>query len=818
MKHLSKILIALVLAVTIAGTLPAQVFADSVPEYISAVKAYEGNCSKAAEEGFTILCDEKGDPVDLNQGSGATGVGAKGNKKVYLGYKTTSKRADAITDLALMNMKGGYSVEEYDALMESQMKEQIVPFIENFMAAVREYRTNYASSSELNQARAQYVHDALNKLTDDDCGGAGLGDLLLNETIYEMAKPEYEALSDKEKEKTSLYDVNLRVRDSLSDSERNKHADILTVIAQSNGQAALMIEGLITRAADDGDDTWFERFAGTSYEDLLDMEDGSPSDKNNALARKYDDDAREILEMWDEFKKHLDDYETAVETHKEESSKDLSKERELIENYDPLNATDEEIEAYTLAVEKIRKNTEIIANCENDIFLHDYLELTYYLDGSMLDFFTQDTADIRDDLSILYPLVASLSAGQRAGLEFVTLEDLVLIGITDEQGYKNAKLDALEPVSIYLGVNRELYQKGGVALTSDAIRSDVKEMAVPDKNISLAIFGGLAAGFAVVGGFAFAASATARSMILERINEYNQVIKNINDRLYGHIKSIMGLNRMIVESDNLAGGSSAEAAARFKPSIERHEQSFLNAQKELEQATDIEFEARMAQRSANCKNMMIGTAVFTVVMIAVSVTLLLLDYKAMKEYYDVDFTPIPHYMVDEKDIVVYNEKNEKIVIKNQSAYYKAVESNRKKGDSYYKEIGTCADMNGCVNPQWLALYAQKSDTAAPILAGSLKAVVGSTAIPQGYETGIHMFGEKAAFNLNSKLYCWNQSAKSVMVYFKFDTSPAASAGTSGSSFTGGALALAGIGGLAAGALLSGIIIYAAGKKKKSTAC
>ena len=89
MKHLSKILIALVLVLIIAGTLPAQVFADSLPEYISAVKAYEGNCSKAAEEGFTILCDEKGDPVDLNQGSGATGVGAKGNKKVYLGYKTT---------------------------------------------------------------------------------------------------------------------------------------------------------------------------------------------------------------------------------------------------------------------------------------------------------------------------------------------------------------------------------------------------------------------------------------------------------------------------------------------------------------------------------------------------------------------------------------------------------------------------------------------------------------------------------------------------------------------------------------------------------
>jgi hypothetical protein len=106
---------------------------------------------------------------------------------------------------------------------------------------------------------------------------------------------------------------------------------------------------------------------------------------------------------------------------------------------------------------------------------------------------------------------------------------------------------------------------------------------------------------------------------------------------------------------------------------------------------------------------------------------------------------------------------------------------------------------------------------SPILASSLKAVVGSNTVPEGYTTGIHFFGEKAAFNLNNKLYCWNQSAKSVMVYFKVDTSAASSAGTEGSNFTGGTLALVGVGGLALGAIVSGIIVSSVGKKKKKSA-
>ena len=85
-----------------------------------------------------------------------------------------------------------------------------------------------------NKARAQYVHDALNKLTDDDCGDTGLGDLLLKETKYEMGDKAYDALSDEEKK---------------------EHADILTIISQANGKATLTMENLLTRAADDEEDT-----------------------------------------------------------------------------------------------------------------------------------------------------------------------------------------------------------------------------------------------------------------------------------------------------------------------------------------------------------------------------------------------------------------------------------------------------------------------------------------------------------------------------------------------------------------------------------
>ena len=803
MRKIIFVITAIVLAMLTATVMPAQVFADSLPEYISEVKVYEGSYSAASGEGFKLLSDEKGNPIDLNQGSGATGIGAKGNKAVYLGYKTTTNRKEAITDLALMNMRGGYDVAEYDKLMEGQMSRQIVPFVDSFLAAINEYRENYESDNPENKGRAQFIHDVLNKLTDDDCGGAGLGDLFLNETVYEMAKPEWDALSQKEKAKTSFYEINNKVRDSLPEEEKNKHADILTIVAQSNGKITLVMQNLLTRGADIEDDTWFDRFSELTYEYLADDTDLPPSDAANALDMEYEDDAKNILEKWDAFREQLLDYDKNVKTaekYDEEKAEQINEDVEnLNENTDPEKAAETMLEY----AEQQLLDAELI-NCVQNVAIHDILEETDYLDGTMLDFFSMTSDEIEEDITVLYPLVASLSEGQRAGLEFLSLLDLFNVALTTADGYKEIDLSKVEKASIYADVDRAIYKKGGVGLTSDALRADaLKRISEQNDDSFFDMFSTSTlvmmalTGAAALGTIVSLVTYTTFKLDVLTINRIEKVFENkIETDIFDWSKAKL-MN------------SQPEMLRAVNRGIKNHK-----AVEDVVFEYCDEYTEKMAPKTNVAGYLSVGLAV---AMIALAAVTTYLSYRDMKAHYNVSFTPVPHYMVEEKDITVTNEMGEKIVIKNQSAYYKAVECNRKKGDSYFGDIDTCADMNGCVNPQWLALYAAKNEAMSPILASSLKVVVGDTTVPEGYKTGIHMFGEGAAFNLNNKLYCWNQSAKSVFVYFKVDTASSSSASAAGSNFTAGNLTLAGAGGLAVGALISGIAATVAGKKKSKKA-
>ncbi len=766
MKHLSRAIIAIFMAILMGTLLPVQVFADT-PDYIGEVKVYEGNYKKAAEEGFTILCGDNGKLIDLNQGSGSTDIGAKGNKAVYLGYKTTKDKKEAITDLALMSMKGGYDVAEYDILMDQQMNEQIIPFVDSFLTTIDEYRANYKSKIAANKERAQYMHDLLNKMIDDDTG-KGLGDLLLNKTKYEMTESKY---------------------NSLTEEEKKKHADILTIIAQSNGQATLLMNKLLTRAADPYPDSWIDRFSETEYEDLQDLYDGTPTDVAKQLAKAYDDDAHQILEQWDAFRELLLSYDEAKEYVDNFEEIDTAALQAKIDSLDENSDMDELIaarEALNDAEAKMlecNQKASIVAIC-------DYLDGIDYGDGTMLDFFTQETADVKDDITMLYPLIASLSDGQRAGLEFVTLQELVLISETDVQAYKDTELEKLEEDSIYKGVDRAIYEKGGVALTSDAFRSKALAMETGYNEYSTPTWLYVMMGLSAAATIGFVASVYAKFSVNAPLRKISKELNRVTDYL---------------EKSNNA----------FDDFIENNFTTWDGVQMDVEQATDYQKllsqgvedgKGLLAPKNAICNKLMVG---FGIAMVVLSAVTIYVSWRQMKDHYKVDFTPIPHYMIDSKDLIGYKSTGEQIVLKNQAAYYKAVESNREKGDDYFNDIGTCADMNGCVNPQWLALYAEKDNEAEPILANSFKVVVGSTAIPSGYEKGIHFFGEKAAFNLNNKLYCWNQSAKSIMVYYKLDKS----ASTAGSNFSAGTLALAGGGGLLLGAAVTALGITASGKRK-----
>lgn len=772
MKHLSRAIIAVILAVLMATLFPAQVFADT-PDYISEVKVFVGSYSDAEAEGFTILKDGN-KAVDLNQDAGATGIGAKGNEAVYLGYKTTQNKKDAITDLALMNMKGGYSVQEYEALMEMQMKEQIIPFVDNFLTAINEYRENYNSEITANQQRAQYIHDELNKLTDDDCGGAGLGDLLLNETKYEMGEEAYNALSDEEKK---------------------QHADILTIIAQASGYATLLMNNLVIKASDTAEDNWVERFVSITYDDLVESTGLSPREANKKLAKLYDDKAAQILEMWDDFNEFLTNADQAAEEIQDVELTDIDEVGEKIDALDEDSKSNEVLDALTATYDM---ETEVLDTSEKvaQVAVSDYLSAIEYEDGTLLDFFMQSREEIEEDITVLFPLVASLSEGQKAGLEFLSLKELVVLS-DKESEYSDEAINAMQETSIYEGVDRGIYEKGGVALTSDALRANAASVMAEDSGVNLfnplmiALIGTTAA--ATVG---FAASLIVKSGISSKIalpqtalNNLNTQITNMsiaNNKLYSNLAKELGSFQ--------AAGSNAEYQAATEKLSELSRQQYLKS-REL---------AKLTSKSSTCSKLAVGLGVAIIVLTAVT---LYLSYREMANYYNVDFTPIPHYIVDEKDLIGYNAKGEKIVLKNQTAYYKVVETNRTGGD-YYDVVGNCNDLNGYVGKQWLALYAAKNEAETPILASSLKVVTKSEEIPAGYTKGIHSFGTDAPENLNNPLYVWNNSAPKVYVYYKTDDAAA----VTGSNFTSGTLVLAGGAGLLFGVAVTALAAKVTKKK------
>ena len=507
-----------------------------------------------------------------------------------------------------------------------------------------------------------------------------------------------------------------------------------------------------------------------------------PTDAEKELALMYQDDAKKILNMWDVFQKELADYDNAV---KKLEKFDYDEYESAVQAYADIENCESVEDAAQVFEDYAKAQSELAeaSQAAEIAVIYDYLGTIEYGEGTLLDFFMRPVEEVEEDITSIYPLVASLTDGQKAGIEFINFRELFAIALTDESTYCKMTGDVSDPVSIYEGVDRGIYQKGGVALTSDALRSE----ALIQQEDPGSLLSPLSWIFVVITGI----SASAMTITL---------LANVTVKVRNYLR-ISSLTNWVNDVPN------ARLVVKDFPGLSDHLYKGGTYQQYLDS-----FKKTAAAQSRYFNYLSAGLT-FATVIIALITTYL--AYRDMVNYYKVDFTPIPHYMVDEADITVFNERGEKEVIKNQAAYYKAVRCNRGPADEFYGTLGNCADMNGDVGRQWLALYAQTSDVAAPILADSLIVKVNDTNLPAGYTTGIHMFGSGSAFNLNSELYDWNKDAPSVMVYFKTETASAAS--TSGSNFTAGNLALAGGAGLAFGALVSAIAVTAADKKKSKKA-
>ncbi len=803
---------SVVLCMTMLILSPIQIVASAAGneqnKYISEVKVGMGETSEQASkellaEGYTILKDDSGNYADLNKDAGSKSTLKEGprQKIVYLGYKTTSDANDAITDLAVMNMNGGYSFEDYEKLVNDHMDTRIKPFVDRFIATLKEYRENLKKPQDsANYKRANYYKTLLNKLTDDDTGGKPLGDLLVNQTKYEMGDGAYNRLSAEEKK---------------------NHCDILTLLMQGNGQAVMLMETLLTKAADSTNSTWIDRFKATGIEKLTETVKNenpnmTPSEINQELDKRYNDNARKILDKWDAFNEILLNYDNAVKEADEVIKKD-SEDKEQEIKLDE-NSSDEEIKEAVL--QTYSKGADMVKSgrVAENMVAHDYLQATEYGDGTMLEFFERDKSELDDSENIreLYPIVDSLTGGQLAGLDFLSIKDMVTMAVTDETGYNEVNVEDVQTASVYQDVNREIYERGGVALTDAALRAKATaQEAVPAFELSTlgSVMWSLtaASGAAMVG-----------TMILGKFKE-----KKVTDILDPIIKAKYRTLR------DTAKNTQANFTTAFKDWCNETKVSefTMGDVKELQKIRDIardnlkafkaskEYNQSLGEytvKSDACSYLAAGFTLLTAVFAAISIYTTVTE---MKAYYKVSFVPIPKYIVDRADITAVNERGETVMIKNQTAYYKAALCNRTAGSSNvekknYEVLKDRNDLNGDVGTQWLSLYSVKYENGMPILADSLKFKMGSGDIPDGYTTGIHRFGEKNAFNLTSRLYCYNDPNDGTYVYFKNDTSTVKDLTTSGSTFSGGVVAIGTVAGVLFGGAVTYLIMMLINKRKK----
>ena len=423
-KHFKAVL-SLVLAVVLTfGTCANALAATNKSTYIKDVVLSYGKTADEAkawltENGYEIL------DYDLNEGADDTFSTARA---VYLGYTTTDNAEEAITDMRLMNMKGGYSVQDYQMLLEDQ-KANIKLFMDNFIVAINEYRANYKAG----QGRAVAAHDMLNLLYDDD-SQQYMGDALLNKIKEEYTDEEWSALSE---------------------DEQAKVADMTTILMQANSDAVLTIEQTLATATDTGDTLWIDRYESAgSYDDMLDaiMEEKnlSVNEAEKALAAEYDEDAKTIAAQFESYKDYLEKY-----TNSDISFENTEAE---IEAYQAEHADFDQVNWFAAGTQY-----ELISRLMNDGI-------------SLYELVTSEDYDVKGaDSYLLYPLVSCLTEGQRACLELLPMYQVVALGINNDAAAEEAmdgmtdELTEKLKTSIYDGVDRTIFG-GDVALTNEAIR------------------------------------------------------------------------------------------------------------------------------------------------------------------------------------------------------------------------------------------------------------------------------------------------------------------------------------------------------------
>ena len=809
-KALSLVLAGvMVICMSATAGVPASVYAEESEgagsgKYVKEVYIAYG---KTEEEATKWLKDNGWEPVsgDLNAGKASywdDRYGHRENVASVMGIKRTDDKNQAVTDMAVMNMKGGYDIPLYDDLVDKK-RQDIDEFINTFLPVLEEYRANYNNEgSESGKARADLVHELLNHFYDggeddpyakNDTGGY-LGDLFL---------------------------------EPLRQEGNEEGLDLEQVILESTGAAVYAVEVALALASDTGEDTWIERAGGLTGDELAENlvkyvpeaegQDIAPSALDQFLGQKYGNTAQILSEEWFGVNEKMLWYEDYNADHglwpKDGESEEAAAKR-VRKYFDDLQKSDEE--TYN---EEYNKYTTCAA-----LYLGLY-EIPYEGEWgeTMGDFFNPagDTGYLADTNSFL-PMAAAMSPGQRAAINLVSLSSMIMLGTHNEDTAEELLPDIEEilgdakEISIYSGMNRGIF-RGGVALTSNAMMEKSKGYDP----------------FSDIGSFSGVYNITCYSAMIASLPMIGYGIYLIRNNptpgqaldAYWSADAGVTIWKSAVKNEMDYMHEVTFGNQKFAPGYTYSSKAEWIKEYKKDLSTLRMYEEQMSEAQAQRTSALTGRIIAGIggaLLIGAAVAK---GYQVYK-YYQKTFTPIPSMIVDEADIVTYTEGEDGEENKNidfdQFVYYDAVRCNRQEvgkiGDwqdgveDYVNHgCGDIADINCDIGQEWLALYTVKSERKGdPILADTLTVQYGSKEMPKKCSKGLHLFTYSNVMDLGDTAYCYNN--KKDGVYFFWGEDEGAFDQAAASAFGRGHLALAGLGGLILG--IAGATLVLNKKRRK----
>ena len=723
-KKFFSALISVILVVAICVTTCTSAFAATSKElYISDLilcmaKSADEAETKFKAQGYKLMSED-----NLNDSLSDGGM--------YLGYKSTPNRKEAITGISAMNMNGKYSYTDYENLLNS-IKESVTATVNGLIPMITAYRTNYNDG----KAIALSVHDTLNKFYEDD-SKSYMGDFLLN---------------------CDLKDVT----------------DLTKVFMQGYSPFIVNIQQLLFIAGESSNDKkWIEKMADSDEDFLLDLYMDSyptPNKAYQAMAADYGNSADSIRLTWNSFYQNLSDIKTKYFT--EENGKlTLNTDAITEQTKDAPTSADvtEGISEEALS-EVLEKNIDVqsATNDFSDAVLIEYLNSVEYADGTMLDFFMRDESEVDD--TELYSLAYFMGKKLCAQITNVSLQQVISRVIVDGENSKkddfaevSELLSSIDNVSIYEGVDRSLFDDG-VALTSATTEKYVSSGKSWSEDLFDRIFQpGKAGDYKWYDFLAFyvmpvVVSAGIYVGLTAFISKFESIVGLGTKQSLSVIASTQGET---VQISKLAINYIVEESSTYTEIMTKTTTSKL---------ANLTYGKGSTIAASTGGKVILGVRAFflavAVVFTLISMGMAIYTLFAENEPQTAKYSSIPNHIVDTvstdngDDYIAYN------YVPNLS--------------------GNAGDLNNYVGVAgWLTLYYTKDQSVGEPITTDMKIVKGSSNSPLDYDS-VNLFGEESAINLTSKDYTGKKdSANGTYIYFNRGEALAV-----GSAFSSGNMAIA----------------------------